>query len=81
MNKRDILKLLTAEPFVPFRIRLADGKTYDIRHPELLWVFSTRLEIARPAEHWEQSRELEDSEFVGLLHVVRTEPLTQSARS
>jgi hypothetical protein len=30
--------LLTGTPFEPFRIVMSDGKAYDIRHPDLLWV-------------------------------------------
>ncbi len=35
---RDILTYVKAEPFVPFTIRLTSGRTYDIRHPEMIRV-------------------------------------------
>ena len=34
MNQKDITKLLDANPFIPFRIYLTDGKIYDIHHRE-----------------------------------------------
>jgi hypothetical protein len=29
---------LTARPFVPFRICMSDGKTYDITNHDMMWV-------------------------------------------
>jgi hypothetical protein len=34
----EILNYLHAEPFRPFQIRMAGGRTYDIRHPEMIRV-------------------------------------------
>jgi hypothetical protein len=34
----EITGFLRAEPFRPFRIRMASGQTYEIRHPEMLRV-------------------------------------------
>ena len=33
-------------PFKPFRLRLADGTSHAIRHPELLWVTDFLIGIA-----------------------------------
>lgn len=33
-----IVEYLTAEPFRPFRIRMASGQTFEIRHPETILV-------------------------------------------
>lgn len=35
---QDILNYLHAVPFRPFRINMASGKTFDIRHPEMVRV-------------------------------------------
>ena len=35
---QDILGYLRAQPFRPFRIRMASGRTFEIRHPEMLRV-------------------------------------------
>ena len=34
----DVLKYLREEPFRPFQIHMASGKTYEIRHPEMVRV-------------------------------------------
>lgn len=41
MRADDLLVWVKASPFVPFRITLNSGKTYDIRHPELIKVTKT----------------------------------------
>ena len=35
---RDILSFVRAEPFRPFRIRMTSGRTFEIRHPEMIRV-------------------------------------------
>jgi len=34
MTIQKIHRLLAARPFDPFRVLVADGRTYDVRHPE-----------------------------------------------
>ncbi len=48
------------QPFRPFRLQMASGRTFDIRHPEMvkvgksfLLVFSFDSEDAEFAERWE----------------------------
>jgi len=38
MRADDLLTWLRAAPFVPFRMRLNSGRTFEIRHPEMLRV-------------------------------------------
>lgn len=38
MTFREVLNFLEAEPFRPFRIRMNSGRTFDIRHPEMVRV-------------------------------------------
>ncbi|HEV3137203.1 MAG TPA: hypothetical protein VGZ26_04850, partial [Pirellulales bacterium] len=52
----DLLTYLKAQPFRPFRIRMASGRTFDIHHPEMakvgrrdLMVF--KLAVDEPAIH------------------------------
>ena len=77
MNRKDIVQLLDAVPFVPFRLHLIDGKTYEVRHRDFVWVFPTRLEIVKPSA--DNTRSAEHADLVGLLHIVRIEPLEQAA--
>ena len=36
---------VTAEPFRPFRIQMASGRTFEIRHPEMIQVGKTTMTI------------------------------------
>ncbi|MBI1901729.1 MAG: hypothetical protein HYS13_11545 [Planctomycetia bacterium] len=45
MPRQQVLSYLRAEPFRPFRIHMASGRTFDIRHPEMLWVGGTTMII------------------------------------
>jgi hypothetical protein len=38
MLAQEILRYVRAAPFRPFRIHLASGQTFDIRHPEMVRV-------------------------------------------
>jgi hypothetical protein len=45
MTFRRIANYVGAEPFRPFRINMASGKTYDIRHPEMIAVGRTTVHV------------------------------------
>ena len=38
MTSQEILRYVQAQPFRPFQIRMNSGRTFDIRHPEMLRV-------------------------------------------
>lgn len=38
MIPRKLLDHVSAEPFRPFRIKMASGQAFDIRHPEMILV-------------------------------------------
>jgi hypothetical protein len=48
MVPKEILGHVTAEPFRPFRIHTASGRTFVIRHPEVVQVGRTTLTIFTP---------------------------------
>ena len=45
MTTKEILRYLRAEPFRPFRIHMASGRTFDIRHPEMVRVGRSDLVV------------------------------------
>jgi hypothetical protein len=45
MTSKRMLGYLKAEPFRPFRIHMASGRTFDIRHPEMVKVGKSDLVI------------------------------------
>ena len=38
MTPQELLNFVQAQPFRPFRIRMNSGRTFDIRHPEMVRV-------------------------------------------
>ena len=72
MNVRSFRKLLTQQPFRPFRLVMSSGQTYEVRHPEMAWLTGTDLLVG--------INETDDgvpAEFriCPLLHVATVEPL------
>jgi hypothetical protein len=45
ITSREVLDYVDAEPFRPFRIRMASGHAFDVRHPELIRVGKTSVRI------------------------------------
>jgi hypothetical protein len=65
---------LHRQPFVPLRLHLTDGKTYDIRHPEMIIVTSREVYVGRE-ETSPGSGIAKGLDLVSLLHVVRVEQI------
>jgi len=38
MSFERVLDYIVAEPFCPFRLKLASGQTFDVRNPDLIYV-------------------------------------------
>jgi hypothetical protein len=64
MNAEELARAVKAQPFVPFRLHMSDGRTFDVSHPELLVVFPGMRRLAVLAFPKEEAVELID-----LLHV------------
>lgn len=45
MNPREVLNFIAAEPFRPFRIQMASGRSFEVRHPEMAQVGKTALTV------------------------------------
>jgi hypothetical protein len=80
MRPESLRDELHRQPFVPLRMFLTDGKTYDIRHPEMAIVTSREVYVGRE-ETSPGSGIARGLDLVSLLHVVRVEqvPLASSA--
>ncbi|MHB1423554.1 MAG: hypothetical protein ACYC3I_10240 [Gemmataceae bacterium] len=71
MPPADLLRMIRAQPFTPFRMHLDDGTVYRVNHPELVMVGIASAIVAFPDE---QRPELYSSwEIVALRHIVRLE--------
>jgi len=79
MPAEEFIQLLRRAPFVPLRIHLTDGKTFDIRHPELVWVLRSRIDIAIPGD--DSLGIVDRVEYCYLLHIVRVEDLSAASQT
>jgi hypothetical protein len=75
MRPEELRELLNAQPFVPLRIHMTDGKTFDINHPDFVLVLRSRVDIGIPQDS--ENGILDRVEHCSLLHVVRVEELTR----
>ncbi len=48
VTPKEVMGHVFAEPFRPFRIRMASGETYEIRHPETASLGKTNITIFVP---------------------------------
>ncbi len=72
----DLLRMTRRQPFVPFRIHLTDGASYEVPHPELLWVFARLIAVGVP--HARREGFFEDMHLCPILHITRIEPLADA---
>jgi hypothetical protein len=73
MRADDFLTWIRTTPFMPFRIRLNSGRTFDIRHPEMLRVGRSAVNIYTFAG--EAADPYERMEMVPLVLIESIEPL------
>ena len=50
MTFNKIVEFVSAEPFRPFRIQMASGQSFDIRHPEMILVGRTSVRVYFPPD-------------------------------
>ena len=72
MRPEDILHWLRAQPFRPFRITMNSGRSYEIRHPEVVRVLRTSIVIFTPTD---QEDVFERGDMIGLVLIERIEPI------
>ena len=67
MNIEAIQSMLRIKPFAPFEVRLSNGETHEIRHPEVAVLLKTNLFIGYP--------ETDSFVLCALSHVASVQPL------
>jgi hypothetical protein len=71
MLATDILKAMQARPFITFRMHMADGRTFDVPHPDQMMLTPTVFVVGVKRER----QPLSDSFEIGSVeHVVNLEP-------
>lgn len=73
MTTADIKKHLQEVPFKAFRLHVTDGRTFDVKHPDFLFVTKNRVIVGLPGGP--DSLIPDRIEFVSLLHIVSIEEL------
>lgn len=77
MRAEELLELIRVRPFVPLRVHMTDGQTYDIRHPDQVLVLRGRVDIGVGADP--ATGVLDRVEHCSLLHVVRVEQIGEGS--
>ena len=78
MRAEELKQLLKRRPFVPVRLHMTDGTTYDIRHSDNVMVLRQRVDIGVPTEPG--SDIMNRVEYCSL-HVVRVEDVPAAPSS
>jgi hypothetical protein len=73
MRPEDIRDFLQRKPFQPFRLTLIDGRTHEVRHPEMAMAGHSAVAIGLPASN-DPSPVYDRLVTVSLLHVMQIEP-------
>ncbi len=72
MRPEDILDLLRARPFRPFRIHMAAGQQFEVHHPELAMVGRSQVIVGIPARQGPEGM-IDRTVNCALLHITTTE--------
>lgn len=79
MRPEDILEILRAKPFEPFRVYLTDGAVYEIRHPDMAIVQRSKVTVAVPGPEGPDGP-AERTVNCALIHITRTEILDGTSK-
>jgi hypothetical protein len=76
MQRDTLREWLKRQPFQPFRVFLADGRTFDIRHPRTNLLAQTFIKIGIPEPNSTDPLSCDYTEFVPLTQITKVEPLS-----
>ena len=72
MTAEELIELLEERPFKPLRLHLADGRTREVRHPEMALVSETLVAIGVPGD--EGTKVPMKMTFCSMPNIVEVEP-------
>ena len=78
MRPDDIIALLRARPFHPFRISFSDSKEYEVRHPDMAIVSRSTVLLGIPGPRGPEGP-VERVVMCALVHVTQTELIDSAA--
>jgi hypothetical protein len=74
MPLEQLLEWVRRRPFVPFRVHITDGSSYEVRHPDLIMPGARSVVIGIPGPALPEGV-YEHTALVALIHITRIEPL------
>lgn len=77
IKAEDVAAFVRARPFVPFRIHMTDGATFEVRHPECAMVAPRIVTVGVPSER--RVGMMQAVEWCSVLQIVRLEPLAAAS--
>jgi hypothetical protein len=80
MPLQEILDMLQRRPFVPFRIHLSDGSSFEVRHPDLVMPGARSVAVGIPAPNLPPDV-YDRIVILALVHITRLEPIVAPAAS
>jgi hypothetical protein len=77
ITPRIIVDLITAEPFRPFKLHMASGRTFEVRHPEMINVGKSSLTVHGSADPADE--QTERWQKVSLMLIESVEPFDRAS--
>jgi hypothetical protein len=77
MSAEELRDSLRQQPFEAFRLVLTDGATYDIRHPDLMWIGQRSAYVGLTGQPGQTL--FERAVKLDLLHITQIVPLDSKA--
>ena len=77
MRAEEIRKHVRKQPFQPIRVFVSDGASYEVRHPEMMYVSRAEVVIGLDVEDGDIP---ERSAYCDPVHIRRIEPLDGNGR-
>jgi len=81
MQRTELHEWLKRRPFQPFRVHLADGRTFDIYRPRTNLLGQTFIKIGIPDPDDPGPLSCDHTEYVPLAQITQLEPLTAAPSS
>jgi hypothetical protein len=72
MTLEALRAMLTRRPFEPFRVKMCNGESFEIRHREMVSLARSAIMIVQPDAHGEPTDRVE---YISYLHIASVETL------
>jgi hypothetical protein len=79
MQRETLREWLKRQPFQPFRVYLADGRTFDVRHPRTNVLAQTFIKIGIPEPNSTNPLLCDHAEYVPLTQITHLESLSTTS--